>query len=261
MKPLRFLILALFAVFLTLLIGTEPSFADVLFPSQTGSDLLEQINQNYQPKRHLGYDNSRDILYSEIDNHDGQVLGIYTNFTLFFDPNSHLDPSKTLYQGGEGINAEHIWPQSKGANGIAKDDQHNLFPARVKVNSDRNNKPFGEISDNKTKRWYFKEERRATIPSSDIDEYSESISDKFEPREDRKGDVARAMFYFKAIYPDSADQSFFNAQQDTLCRWHQLDPVDGRELARNQAIANNRQGNENPFILDETLALRSFCSG
>ncbi len=44
---------------------------------------------------------------------------------------------QTVYRGGEGINAEHIWPQSQGAEGIARDDQHNLFPSYARVNSDR----------------------------------------------------------------------------------------------------------------------------
>ena len=66
-----------------------------------------------------------------------------------------------------------------------------------------------------------------------------------------------------------ADQSFFNPQQDTLCQWNELDPVDERERERNQAIAEGTaemnlneeevQGNYNPFILDDTLAQRTFC--
>lgn len=265
MKPCRFL-LGL-SLFFSLLIGATPCLAEVLFPGQTRADLLEQINQNYQPQRHLGYGDSRDILYRYIDNQDGEVSGIYTNFTVPFDPDSPSDPSSSVYRGGQGINAEHIWPQSQGARGIARDDQHNLFPSRVRVNSDRSSKPFGEIPDNQTRRWYFDDERQSTIPTEDIDQYSESASDSFEPREDRKGDVARAMFYFLAIYPDDANQSFFNQQRDTLCQWNLLDPVDQGELDRNQAIAEGTalmkasevQGNDNPFILDDTLAERTFC--
>lgn len=268
MKP-KHLLFGLFLC-LSLFIQTAPSLADVLFPGQSGADLLEEINQNYQPQRHLGYGDSRDILYRYIDNQDGGVSGIYTNFTVPFDPDSTSDPSQTVYRGGDGINAEHIWPQSKGADGIARDDQHNLFPSYPRVNSSRGNKPFAEIPDEQTMRWYLDDERQSTIPDPGvIDEYSESTSDTFEPREDRKGDVARAMFYFLAIYPDDADQSFFNDQQDTLCQWNELDPVDERELERNQAIAEGTaemnlngeevQGNYNPFILDDTLAQRTFC--
>lgn len=268
MKPKRFLV-CLF-LFLSLFIGTAPSLADVLFPGQSGADLLEEINENYQPQKHLGYGDSRDILYRYIDNQDGEVSGIYTNFTVSFDPLSPSDPSQTVYQGGNGINAEHIWPQSKGAGGIAKDDQHNLFPSYARVNSIRGNKPFGEISDEQTTKWFLIASEEDTIPITNKDEYSESNSDRFEPREDRKGDVARAMFYFLAIYPDDANQSFFNRQRNTLCQWNELDPVDERELERNQAIAEGTtemnekgeevQGNYNPFILDDTLAQRTFCN-
>ena len=178
MKPRRFLV-CLF-LFLSLFVGTAPSLADVLFPGQTGADLLEQINQNYQPQKHLGYGDSRDILYRYIDNQDGEVSGIYTNFTFPFDPLSPSDPSITIYDGGNGINAEHIWPQSQGAGGIAKDDQHNLFPSYAKVNNSRGNKPFAEIPDEQTMRWYLDDEKQSNIPSPDvIDEYSESTSDRF----------------------------------------------------------------------------------
>ena len=114
------------------------------------------------------------------------------------DPN----PIGTLIRNGSssGINTEHTFPQSKGArNGNARSDMHHLFPARAGVNEARSNYPFGEIKDSRTDRWYYKAITKRSIPTVGIDEYSESIRGLFEPREDHKGNVARAMFYFYTI--------------------------------------------------------------
>lgn len=45
--------------------------------------------------------------------------------------------------------------------------------------------------------------------------------------------------------------------KDQLLQWHDADPPSDAELARSEAIAQ-RQGNENPFVLDATLAERAF---
>ena len=88
-------------------------------------------------------------------------------------------------------------PQSRGAeNGYAKSDMHHLYPTRVDVNSDRGSFPFAEIDDNRTESWYYLNQTRGSIPSTNIDLYSEKQGSRFEPREDHKGDVARSMFLF-----------------------------------------------------------------
>ena len=42
------------------------------------------------------------------------------------------------------------------------------------------------------------------------------------------------MFYFYAIYEDSADVDFWNIQRSTLLDWHYNDPVDDLEFARSE---------------------------
>ncbi|MEY3053095.1 MAG: hypothetical protein RLY31_2880, partial [Bacteroidota bacterium] len=84
-----------------------------------------------------------------------------------------------------------------------------------------------------------------------------------EPREDHKGNVARAMFYFYTMYreqADDADPDFFDLQRETLCQWHYADPVDSLEHARSLMIAAYQDGLANPFVLDCTTATRSYCS-
>ncbi|MDR9416131.1 MAG: endonuclease, partial [Gracilimonas sp.] len=99
--------------------------------------------------------------------------------------------------------------------------------------------------------------------SANIDLYSESTSSAFEPREDFKGNVARAIFYFWTIYQDnssvsgSGNESFFTGMKETLYDWHKMDPVDQEEVDRSMAV-EAVQGNRNPFIHDTSLVRRSY---
>ena len=225
--------------------------------SLSGSTLIIKLRIDYTPNQTLGYNNARDVMYSVVDN-DGNngVHGIYTDFTVFWTPGT--DPSSNIYQGGSGINAEHVYPQSMGASGEpAKSDMHNLRPCRANVNSARGNLKFGESVDSNTDNWYKDAISQSNTPGSDIDDWSERDNGNvFEPRETVKGDIARIVFYFYTIYPN-ADVNFFNSMKNTLYDWHYADPVDTWELDRNNKV-KQEQGNDNPFILDSTLARRAF---
>ncbi|MEO1208231.1 MAG: endonuclease [Cyanobacteria bacterium J06638_20] len=229
----------------------------VIFPGQSGDQLLRQLKIMYSPLDAVGYRKARDLLYSQIDNEAGIVEGIYTGYRARISRNSRRPRSDAT---AAGINAEHVWPQSKGATGAAKSDMHHLFPARVEVNGDRGNYPFADIPDNQTDSWYLDDEEEFVKPAPQvIDLYSEGDRGAFEPRESKKGDIARAMFYFQTIYPNRADD-FFNAQQTTLCAWVEADPADAGEIERSHKIFSTDQGNENPFVLDETLPQRTYCN-
>ena len=132
------------------------------------------------------------------------------------------------------MNCEHSWPQSMGAGSEPqKSDLHHLYPCRGNVNSSRGNKPYAEIDDNDTDKWWRLDYYETSIPSQYIDEFSEVDNDngKFEPREVVKGNIARGMFYFFTIYNDVADLIFFEEQNDYLYVLHKQDPVDDFELA------------------------------
>jgi hypothetical protein len=229
-----------------------------ILPTESGRSLIEQVAIAYAPKDSLGYNTGRDILYSQIDSVDGVLEGVYTGYQIRLNPNAR--PRSDAF--AKGINAEHTWPQSKGAKGWAKSDLHHLFPTRIRVNSTRGNNPFADIPDDQTDRWFRDREEIRSIPVSAIDDYSEFDPGFFEPRESKKGDVARAMFYFNTVYEAQAnevDASFFPSQLATLCLWDRLDPPDEREVQRSHAIAQTAQGNENPFVLDPTLVERTYC--
>lgn len=238
--------------------GDRLEGVETIFPEETGTPLLQHLSTAYQPQKTLSYAQARDILYTQIDNHQGQVEDLYTGFQVPLDPNSSTPRQDAQKQN---INTEHVWPQSMGASGPAKTDLHHLFASRSDVNASRGNHPFGDIPDEQTQHWYGANQELSTIPSEDIDTYSEYSNGTFEPRELKKGDVARAMFYFHTLYADRANENFFLRQLDNLCRWQSLDPPDTEEVERSHAIARSPQGNENPFVLDPTLARRTYCQG
>ena len=246
-----------------LLIGYPSLCQVVIEPCKQGASLVTAIQNTYTPNSVLGYDDARDTMYAIIDN-DGSnnVHCIYTQFSVTW--NTSQDPSFNVYQNGAGINAEHVYPQAKGAGSEpARSDIHNLYPAQVDVNSARQSSIFAEIDDIDTDRWYRLGSILYSTPTSNIDEYSEreiQNGTAWEPREDAKGNIARAVFYFYTIYQteaDAADATYFDNMKSTLIQWHYNDPADAEEIARSAAIAGY-QGNENPFVLDSSLARRAY---
>jgi len=233
----------------------EPVFVDL-----DGEDLRVALILEYKTFEVLDYGDARDTLFKNIDAVDNVLKCVYTGYKINLDPN--LDPTQNAFD--QGINTEHTYPRSKGATEgtLAFSDMHHLFPTRAVANNDRGSLPFSEILDFQTDKWYFEENVTTTIPGEGIQFYSELLTNVFfEPREDHKGDVARAYFYFYTMYSDQAENSepgYFNFQRETMCQWHFQDPVDEKEWIRNEKIAIYQDDKKNPFILDCRLA-RLYC--
>ena len=228
----------------------------IIGPGLTRESLFNYLSTNYKTSTTLGYNQARDVMYSIIDLEDDNTLkGIYTNYTITIDPNQDPRPQTNA----QNMNCEHSWPQSMGAGSEPqKSDLHHLYPCRGNVNSSRGNKPYAEIDDNDTDKWWRFDYYETSIPSQYIDEFSEVDNDngKFEPREVVKGNIARGMFYFFTIYNDEADHNFFEEQKYFLNLWHKQDLVDEIELARTLSIASYQDDIVNPFVIDSTLVKR-----
>ena len=237
-------------------------FQSLLFNQVIGEglyldDLLTYLKNNYTTNNVLSYNSARDVLYGDIEAelNNGQVFCIYTDYSINL-PNG-VDPSSYLYDNG--MDCEHLWPQSMGASSSPmKSDMHHLRPCRSNFNSSRGNKPYNEINDNATNTWYWLNIQSSNIPSSNINEYSETNSSYFEPREESKGDVARSIFYFYTIYENVANDNFFNTQKDVLYQWHIQDPPTNIEIDRTWAIAAYQNNIPNPFIIDHSLIERAY---
>ena len=247
--------------YLFVIIITQLSYSQVIGEGLFGDQLFDFLNDHYQTSNTLGYNNARDVMYSEIDIKPGnQLTGVYSGYTITLDLSQ--DPSTNAYE--QGINCEHTWPQSLGAGSEPmKSDMHHLFPTKSNVNSSRGNDPFQDISDGITDKWYRNDYYIETIPSQYIDEYAEKYNppdqndERFEPREEQKGNTARAMLYFYTIYVDVATEDFWGLQEDTIIDWHLIDLPDATEISRSNAIASY-QGNNNPYVIDPSLVGRIF---
>lgn len=180
-------------------------------------------------------------MYGHIDNVNNTIICVYGGHT------------KAWTQGSSGtnpapINTEHTVPQSwYSSSGPIRSDIHQIFPTYDQWNSERASHPFGEIPDNQTTKWMRLTQSQSGTPTSNIDEYSESNGNLFEPREDHKGDCARAIFYVFTMYSISGYNIHDMGDIATLYQWHQQDPPSSKEIDRNNGI-ESWQGNRNPYI-------------
>lgn len=259
--------LALLLCLLTMSAPLRAQDGEPLFPGLSGQGLLNQLSVSYKPEVILSFADGRDTLFSRIYGVNDSLRCVYTGHRIYLDPT--MDPTVAAFMNNSanGLNTEHTYPQGKGAStGNARADLHHLYATRIDVNSDRADRPFGNVPSNQTARWYRLGQQQTSVPSANLDEYSRlgvGPAGKFEPRLDHKGNVARAIFYFYTMYrseADLADNSYFWEQRADLCQWHLLDPVDWDEWRRTWGIAGYQEGKPNPFVLDCTLAARTYCA-
>ncbi|MBN1111316.1 MAG: endonuclease, partial [Bacteroidales bacterium] len=219
-----------------------------------GEQLKVWLKDNYYTGKHktLGYDGARSQMYGYVDKKsDGKIYGVYSGFSV----SASYDTGE-VFNGG--INCEHTIPQSFfGKQNPMVSDLHHLFSTHKDVNNTRSNYPFAEIDDSKTTKWMYLDKTQSNIPTENIDSYSEFANNTFEPREDHKGDVARAIFYFYTMYPTQAGDISKVGDINLFYQWHLQDPVDEWERTRNQRIAE-KQGDLNPYVVNPDLIARAW---
>ncbi len=140
-------------------------------------------------------------------------------------------------------NCEHTWPQSKFNRSedmnLQKTDLHHLFPVDSRANSTRSNNPFGDVDGVDVHERCAASQKGVILGTN---------TKGFEPPDDHKGNVARAMFYFAVRYKSSLPSDYVRR----LKAWSELDPVDAFERERNEKIYEI-QGTRNPFIDEQEL--------
>lgn len=209
--------------------GPVPGDRDPRFEGKRDEELKRTIGEVSKKKQNLSYDAARKAMFGDIDNFGGYVTCVYTG--------RELQTNKV--PNASNMNTEHTWPQSKGATGAAKSDLHHLFITDSKANSRRGSYPFGEVVGQVE--W--------SDPSGAKLGRDANGNRVFEPPDSHKGNVARALFYFSAVY----NKKISPAEEEAMKAWNVLDPVDAAEVARNDAI-ERYQRNRNPFVDDPTLA-------
>jgi endonuclease I len=210
---------------------------------KTGAALLAALDRIACRARVLGYDAARDSMYAYVEDPDNDDLLADVYVGRVATVNSRATAAAANF------NTEHSWPQSKGAqNDPAMSDIHHLFPSDASANSERSNLPFGVVAG--TPAW------TSPDPDGDGDVSKRGFDGSgttmvFEPRNAKKGDIARAILYFYVRYNSRRTPNFtlgnFNLEESTLIQWATNDPPDAFERQRN-SLAFRAQGNRNPFI-------------
>ncbi len=135
-------------------------------------------------------------------------------------------------------------------------DLHHIFPTDHYVNSSyHGDSPFGEVAmprkiSQNGSIWGY-----ANYNCSDTSLHKKPV---FEPVDEFKGDIARALLYISIRYMNM-DETFGSSQMteksqfkpwalDMLKKWHAMDPVSEKERSRNDLIFNIFQFNRNPLI-------------
>lgn len=253
--PMRYLFLLLVICISTIGISQDP-----IPPAELeGLQLRQWLRTNwYQPWHdELGYSEARVAMYSTIDVEGGTIECVYSGFSQPATFNSYPNP----------INTEHTVPQSFFDGDLPmRSDIHHLFPTHGQANSDRGNLPFGEVVDSQTDGWLNGSagsySSSGSIPNSGIDDYSEvHFNNAFEPREENKGNTARAVFYFYTMYANDMESGFEDISSagdlNTLYNWHVMDPPDALEIERDEQI-QAIQGNYNPYVRMPGLAATAW---
>ncbi|RXR07275.1 endonuclease [Pseudoxanthomonas composti] len=216
----------------------------------------------------------------EDPNNAGRVLDAYRN-------RSYAKGSDRAGTGsGLTYNREHSWPNSLGFPSASGDrgypyapytDTHMLYLTDAAYNSDRGNKPYAACSASSGCSERATEAGNGGGGSGSYPGNSNWVKGpdgnqgSFEVWSRRKGDLARAVMYMAIRYEGGVDPNNGQSEPDleltdnrnliqktssspaymgllsTLLAWHQADPPDAAEQARNEVIYSF-QGNRNPFI-------------
>jgi endonuclease I len=214
----------------------DPDPETVECPDARDGELETMLSRSYGAHITRSYYNARDQMFTNVDNDDGTVETIYTGET--FETTHIPDP--------EQYNTEHIWPQSlmRTEEPPTTSDLNIISPSNTDANWKRSNLPFDEVTRNGE--WSAGGSERGENDDGAL---------VFEPRDARKGDVARAVFYYAVVYERDIDISVESdgrgagiADEPTLREWHRsTDPVSDLERRRADLI-QKAQNNQNPFV-------------
>jgi endonuclease I len=197
-------------------------------------------------------------LKSDLDKtyeNDGSILDIYSERVKGSDPynySKNRDLCGSYKKEGDCLNREHLFPQSVFEKKYPmRTDFFHIFPTDGYVNNRRGHLPFGEVT-NPT----WQSANGSKVGINNVGKFKGMV---FEPVDEFKGDVARAMLYFAIRYEDrlpfwnhemlngTSTQVYTDWFLKILLRWHKQDPVSAHEIRRNE-WGYQFQGNRNPLI-------------
>ncbi len=237
-------------------------------PLSNSTTSLATMMGNYYSGISVAADSFLTDLHNKINPHTSIFYGNYQNTILpLFESRDTSGGQKVVtcvYSGYNYVYSEpfgwtvmsrehtycHNWMPTNPADNPEKpeyNDQHHLFPAQFSnANQVRLNYPLGEVV-NVTSQ--FMNCKLGTDINGRI---------VFEPRDEHKGDAARALMYMAVCYNGVSGKNWkfrnpistqiqYGQEQDILKKWHFQDPPDNWEISRNDFL-DSLQGNRNPFI-------------
>ncbi len=211
------------------------------------NDLENRIRNPYTQISYNSFDETNIANFASINNGNGtrSVFCVYSSYEHIYTPPFAWIP----------ISREHTycfsWQPGNSESRPEYSDQHHLFPTHQNgANGVRSNHPLGNV---------------VNISSTFLEgKFGTNSNGKqvYEPRNQHKGDAARALLYMALRYNgiDGYDWTFnwlnntklpslSEGPQDlaTLIAWHKQDPPDKWEVDRNNYIQSIQQ-NRNPFV-------------
>ena len=228
--------------------GEIPEGYYTLLKGKSGDALKEAVKTVAHPSEYTrityGPDSWGAFLNTDVRIVNGMTIwwDMYSNKIVTTDSN-------------DGMNIEHSVANSWFGAKNAKDAYADLFhlnPSNEAANNQKGSLPLGEVA---TVAWQNELVKTGT-PKAGTAGGSAKV---FEPADEYKGDFARAYLYIFTVYDEEnwkTDQTMYTFSDkaelnpwavEMLCRWAKNDPVDSKEIKRNEEIYKI-QKNRNPFI-------------
>ncbi len=187
--------------------------------------------------------------------------------------------NRSFAKTGGGYNREHTWPKSfgfpdDGSDNYPYTDCHMLWLCDSGYNTARSNRPFRDCNSS-CGEYLTDGGTSGSYPGTSCWGSGSNANGTWQVWTERKGDVARSLLYADVRYeggnhgntganePDlilTDVQSLISASNtgsnesvaymgllSVLLQWHLDDPVDAREMDRNDVVFSY-QGNRNPFV-------------
>ena len=267
MKTIRYILTLVLSVWCAwgTLYAVEKSYYNSV-DGKSGSALRQALTTLTYTKHttDLGYN----WTFDGIDIVNGEILDIYSTCSW-----TSSQQGKSYSDICDSYNREHVVPQSAFNEAAPqKSDRHHLFLADGLVNNLRSSYPFGETNVTNAFNGYDNGNKALGKLGASSSGYSGTV---YEPDDEYKGDIARAVLYMAVRYATSDvcrkyggsansypvttwDNAMFSGNLSTnyglsnnaiavFLKWHRNDPVSAKEVARNNGV-EKKQGNRNPFI-------------
>lgn len=252
MKKTLFLLAFVFAVLFV--VAQPPANYYNSAEGLTGNELKVALHNIIKGHQTITYTNLWKAFPDTDKKPNGKVWDMYSDRpggTPPYQFSFSVDQCGSYSGEGDCYNREHSWPESWfNKDATARTDLHHIFPTDGYVNNRRSNYAYGEVQN---ANWTSQNGSKLGSCKTSLG-FSGTV---FEPIDEYKGDLARALMYMSVRYygedsnwktSDMTNKSEIKDWAiDMLLRWSQQDPVSQKEIDRNNAVYN-KQHNRNPFV-------------